>query len=130
MGILYMLLSVLLIIYGFHRFREICLGRSHLPVKKSYARRWPFIVPLAGGFATGLNICPPFLLAITGAMETGDIARSALFFIMFFLGTAIYFIPLPFIGFFRKQAALRIIGKFAAILAGIIYLYKGIIMII
>jgi sulfite exporter TauE/SafE len=130
LGILYILLSVLLIVYGFHRFKEICLGRSRLPAKKNYVLRWPFMLPLSGGFATGLNICPPFLLAITGAMETGKITGSLMFFFMFFLGTSVYFIPLPFIGFFRRQQVLRIIGKFAAILAGIMYLYKGIIMLI
>jgi len=130
MGVLYIFLSLLMIVYGFHRFREICLGRSKFMVQKSQARRWPFLLPLTGGFATGLNLCPPFLLAITGAMETGKIAGSVLFFFLFFLGTSIYFIPLPFIGFFRKQQVLRIIGKFAAILAGMIYLYKGISMLI
>jgi sulfite exporter TauE/SafE len=129
-GILYIILSSLLIVYGFHRFRKVCLGRSHLPVKESSGLRWRFMLPLSGGFATGLNLCPPFLLAITGAMDTGDISGSILFFCMFFLGTAIYLIPLPFIGFFRRQQVLKIIGKFAAILAGIFYLYKGLTMLL
>jgi sulfite exporter TauE/SafE len=129
-GVLYVLLSVLLIVYGFHRFREVCLGRSQLPFKDIHSRRWPFLIPVAGGFATGLNICPPFLLAITGAIETGKIADSLVFFFMFFLGTSLYFIPLPFIGFFRRQQVLQIIGKFAAVLAGLLYLYKGVIMLI
>jgi len=130
LGILYILLAILLIVYGFHRFREVCLGRSQLTFKESNSRRWPFLVPIAGGFATGINLCPPFLLAITGAVETGKIGGSLLFFFMFFLGTTVYFIPLPFIGFFRKQQVLRIIGKFAAILAGLLYLYKGVLMLI
>ncbi|MBN1790182.1 MAG: sulfite exporter TauE/SafE family protein [Bacteroidales bacterium] len=129
-GVLYIILSLLMIVYGFHRFREICLARSQLIDQKIHTRRWPFLLPLTGGFATGLNLCPPFLLAITGAMETGKVSSSALFFFLFFLGTSVYFIPLPFIGFFRKQQVLRIIGKFAAVFAGIIYLYKGIIMLI
>jgi len=130
MGMVYIILSVLLILYGFHRFREVCLGRSRPQFKKSKGRRWNFFIPMSGGFATGLNLCPPFLLAITGAADTGKIAGSILFFIMFFIGTAVYFLPLPFIGFFRRQQVLRIIGKFAAIFAGIIYLYKGIILLI
>jgi len=129
LGILYVLLAIMLIVYGFHRFRQLCLGRSQSSVKKSNARRWPFLLPLTGGFATGLNLCPPFLLAITGAVETGKIGGSLLFFFMFFLGTAVYFVPLPFIGFFHRQQVLRIIGKFASVLAGLIYLYKGVIML-
>lgn len=130
MGMVYIILSVLLIIYGFHRFREVCLGRSRLQFKKSKGRRRDFLIPLSGGFATGLNLCPPFLLAITGALDTGEVADSILFFIMFFIGTAVYFLPLPFIGFFRRQQVLRIVGKFAAIIAGIFYLYKGIILLV
>jgi len=129
-GILYIALSVLLISYGFFRFREVCLGKSNTKLNRKFGHRWPFVVPLTGGFATGLNLCPPFLMAITGAVETGKIADSLMFFFMFFLGTTLYFIPLPFIGFFRRQQALKIIGKFAAILAGFIYLYKGVMMII
>jgi sulfite exporter TauE/SafE len=129
MGIVYIILSVLMILYGFHRFREICMGRSRLQIKKSKGRRWNFLIPLSGGFATGLNLCPPFLLALTGAVDTGKVADSVLFFIMFFIGTMVYFLPLPFIGFFRRQQVLRIIGKFAAIFAGIIYFYKGIILL-
>lgn len=129
MGIVYIILSILMILYGFHRFREICMGRSRLQIKKSKGRRWNFLIPLSGGFATGLNLCPPFLLALTGAMDTGKVADSVLFFIMFFIGTMVYFLPLPFIGFFRRQQVLRIIGKFAAIFAGIIYFYKGIILL-
>jgi sulfite exporter TauE/SafE len=130
MGIVYISLASMLVAYGFFRFRELCLGRSDLKFKKKYGIRWPFMVPVIGGFATGLNICPPFLLAITGAIETGKLSSSLLFFLMFFLGTTVYFVPLPFIGFFRRQQVLRIIGKFAAILAGLLYLYKGVLMII
>jgi sulfite exporter TauE/SafE len=111
MGIVYISLASMLVAYGFFRFRELCLGRSDLKFKKKYGIRWPFMVPVIGGFATGLS-------------------SSLLFFLMFFLGTTVYFVPLPFIGFFRRQQVLRIIGKFAAILAGLLYLYKGVLMII
>jgi len=128
-GILYIILALLMIAYGFFRFREICLGRTRI-AGKVYFQRWPYLVPVAGGFATGINLCPPFLLAITGALQSGAVLKSLLFFLLFFVGTSLYFIPLPFIGFFRRQQVLRIVGKFAAIIAGIIYLYKGIIFLV
>jgi sulfite exporter TauE/SafE len=127
-GLIYSLLAVLMMAYGFFRFREVCLGAK---VAKGHAStNWQFMVPLAGGFATGLNVCPPFLLAITGAADEKSITGSLLFFVFFYLGTLIYFLPMPFIGFFRHKQALRIVGKFAAILAGFIYLYKGIVLMI
>jgi sulfite exporter TauE/SafE len=129
-GVIYLLLAGLLIAYGFHRFREVCLGKVDNALKKRYLFRWPFLVPVVGGFVTGLNLCPPFLLAIAAAMEGDSIGGAVLFFGYFFVGTSVYFIPLPFVGFFRRQQALRAIGKFAAMLAGVFYLYKGILMLI
>jgi sulfite exporter TauE/SafE len=127
-GILYIILAISMIAYGFYRFREICLGQK--VSIKSHTGRWPHLVPVAGGFATGLNICPPFLLALAGAVDSGHVSSSLIFFLMFFLGTSVFFIPMPFIGFFRKQHVLRVVGKFASLLAGFIFLYKGIIILI
>jgi sulfite exporter TauE/SafE len=131
MGVAYIFLSALLIIYGFHRFREICLGKSYAtPPDENRKSRNQFLVPLTGGFLTGINICPPFLLAITGAIDTGSIFGSIIFFMAFFTGTSVFFIPMPFAGIFKRQHVLRIIGKFAALLAGFLYFYKGLILLI
>jgi len=129
-GVSYIILSVVLIAYGFYRFNEVCLGKTNTKIAFRYFKQMPFIIPIVGGILTGLNICPPFLLAITKAASTHQITGSIVFFVMFFIGTSLYFLPLPFIGFFKKQKIFRIVGKFAAILAGLIYLYKGLLMVI
>lgn len=129
-GTTYILLAVMLIFYGFYRFKEVCLGQFQQKVITSIGNRWPVLVPFIIGVITGLNICPPFLLAITKAADTGNLSGSIIFFIMFFLGTSLYFLPLPFIGLFRRQLILRIVGKFAAILTGLFYLYQGIFMVL
>jgi sulfite exporter TauE/SafE len=128
-GAIYSLLALFMIAYGFYRFREICLGQKQKELQQKLSR-WPLAIPLAGGFVTGLNLCPPFLLAITGAVETHKLAGSILFFIMFFLGTSLFFVPMPFLGYFKRKQVLQVIGKFAAILAGILYLYKGVMSLI
>ncbi|MFN8258471.1 MAG: sulfite exporter TauE/SafE family protein [Bacteroidales bacterium] len=128
MGIIYIVLASLLITYGFYRFREICLGRVHKRINSAIGKKFPFIIPLAGGAITGLNLCPPFMLAIARAASSGDLSGSIWFFLMFFLGTSVYFLPMPFIGVLHRARVLQIIGKFAAILAGFIYLYLGIVM--
>jgi sulfite exporter TauE/SafE len=131
MGIAYLVLAALLIVYGFHRFKEVCLGKSMTQTNLNYKEnRKKFIVPFTGGFLTGINICPPFLLAITGAIDSGTVIGSILFFLAFFTGTSLYFIPMPFAGMFKRQHVLRIIGKFAALLAGFLYFYKGLILLI
>jgi len=130
MGITNMALAVMLLLYGFYRFKEVCLGKSQPMIEKIVGARLPYLVPLAGGAITGINICPPFLLAFTQAATMNQMAGSILYFMMFFLGTSIYFVPFPFIGFFKRQQVMRIIGKFAAILAGLYYFYQGFFMII
>ena len=130
LGVIYIFLALLLIVYGFHRFKEICLGHVQQKINSKFRKNFPKMVPLVSGAITGLNICPPFLIAITKAADTGHISSSILFFMMFFVGSAIYFVPLPFVGFFKRQQAFRIIGKFAAILTGFVFLYQGIFMIL
>jgi sulfite exporter TauE/SafE len=130
MGIMYIALSCLLIAYGFYRFKEICLGRVQHSIQKKVGQGFVNVVPVIGGIATGLNLCPPFLLAITRAMDTGDVTGSVLFFMMFFTGTTVYFVPFPFIGFFRRQHVFRIIGKFAAIITGLLYFYMGLVILL
>lgn len=130
MGLAYILLAVMLVLYGLHRFREICLGKTVTKITGNENAKKKLLVPLSGGFLTGINICPPFLLAITGAIDSGTITGSLLFFLAFFAGTSLYFIPMPVAGMFKRQHVLRIIGKFAALLAGILYFYKGLILLI
>lgn len=127
-GISYLLLSALLIYYGFFQFKEVCMGKAQTKIALKHFKGMPYMAPLIGGLLTGLNVCPPLILAATAAAATHSIFNSLIFFMMFFIGTSVYFIPLPLIGAFKKQQALRVIGKFAAILAGLLYLYKGIVM--
>jgi sulfite exporter TauE/SafE len=125
MALAYILLSALLITYGFHQFGEVCLGTKNRKLMRQTRIHWPVMVPFTGGLLSGFNICPPFLLAITKALDSGEIASGIWLFFMFFLGTTVYFLPMPLIGLFRKQQVLKIIGKFAAILAGLYYFYIG-----
>jgi sulfite exporter TauE/SafE len=130
MGFAYMILSALLIAYGLYRFKEICLGKTVKKMPESQNSQKRLLIPFTGGFLTGINICPPFLLAIAGAIDSGTIAGSVLFFVAFFAGTSIFFLPMPVAGMFKRQHVLRIIGKFAALLAGFLYFYKGLILLI
>lgn len=129
-GVSYIILSVMMILYGSFRFKEVCLGKTQSKIATKHFTNMPYLIPLLGGILTGLNICPPILLAITKAISSHQIGNSIVFFLMFFIGTSLYFLPLPLIGIFKRQNILRIIGKFAAILAGILYLYKGLFILL
>jgi sulfite exporter TauE/SafE len=90
--------------------------------------RWPALLPVGMGFLAGLKICPPLLLAFTDAASSGTLAGSLVFFLVFFLGTSVYFVPIPFLGMFRRVAALQIVGRFAAVIVALYYLYAGILL--
>ena len=75
------------------------------------------------GFLAGINLCPPFLLAVTTVMDIGGALRGALFFFVFFLATSVYLLPLFFAGLVSRFSAVRFAGRVAAVLAGVYFLY-------
>lgn len=129
-GTAYLLFSLLLIFYGFFGTEASCETACTNGCRPKFIALWPATLPIAAGFATGLSFCPPFLLAFTGAAEQTTLLGSALFFFFFFLGTSIPFLLAPFVGLFRSFSALQIIGKMAAGLMGIYYLYSGMILLV
>jgi sulfite exporter TauE/SafE len=130
-GIAYILFSGLLIFYGFFKKTNASCKAACSPNKyKRLLAFWPSFLPVAAGFATGLNFCPPFLLAFTGAIEQTSLLAAMLFFFSFFLGTSLLFGLAPFVGGFKRFPVLQITGKMAAGIIGLYYLYQGIILII
>ena len=83
-------------------------------------------LPVAMGFLTGLNLCPPFLAAFAGAARTESLLQSLAFFAFFFLGTMVFFLPLPLLGALGRFSALRSIGRLTALVMAAYYLYAGI----
>ncbi len=126
-GTAYAGFSALLVGYGFFKKEETC--ERGCPNKFPYASgTGTASLPVIAGFVTGLAFCPPFLAAFAGAAGEPSLAGSLFFFIAFFAGTSIFFIPAPLVGFFRNFAPLRMIGRMAAGLMGLYFLYSGIIL--
>jgi sulfite exporter TauE/SafE len=129
-GVAYILFSVLLIFYGFFKKKDAsCQAGCNTGRYQQLFNIWPALLPLFAGLATGLNFCPPFLLAFTGAAEQTSLVMSLLFFFSFFLGTSVLFVFAPFVGAFKKFSVLQIVGKMAAGIMGLYYLHSGIIML-
>ena len=128
-GAIYIVLAAALAVYGLLNPPNICAGKSLRGRLSALLTRWPALVPLALGFLTGLNLCPPFLLAVTEAANAGSAWGSVLFFCAFFLGTAVYFVPTPLLGALSRWPALKIIGKLAAVVMAAYYAYMGLILI-
>jgi len=129
-GNAYIVLSISLIFYSFLNVKTFCAAEYVDGYFYKIKSSWPALFPVVIGLATGLNFCPPFLLAITNAVAVGSLLQSLFFFFMFFLGTSLFFIPAPLISMLRGFAALSIIGKMATGLIGLYYFYVGIIFLI
>ena len=131
LGAAYVVLAVFLGIYGFSKARPVrrapvaCAGS--LKGVRKFLRHWPALLPLGLGFLTGLNLCPPFLLAFTSAVGTGSLVGCLIFFMAFFVGTSLYFLPMVFVGLMSRIDALRTVGKLAAVLMALYYAYSGIL---
>ena len=116
--LVYALLGVLMIVYGVvQSFPHVGLCRAVSPRIRS---GWYLVLV---GFLAGINLCPPFLLAVTTVMDIGGALRGALFFLVFFLATSVYLLPLLFAGLVSRFSAVRFAGRVAALLAGLYFIY-------
>ena len=81
------------------------------------------------GFLSGLQICPPFITAVTEAARTGSLGGSLLFFFFFYLGTGIWFLPFPFIGTLGRFRQVAQVARFLILPLGAYFIYSGFISI-
>lgn len=81
-------------------------------------------LPLALGFMTGLNICPPFVAGFVRLAGLADIGAGLLYFTGFFTATSLFMLPAlaptPFLNARVKQ-----IGRMTLFIAGVWYLFLG-----
>jgi hypothetical protein len=130
-GLAYMVLSVMLVFFGFSGRHPRCGAAKVTTLMERLLgdkRGVSFLIPAIAGLATGLNFCPPFLLAMAASAAGGGLLHSLFFFFMFFIGTSLFLIPAPFFGLLQKFPHLAIVGKLAAGIMGLYYFYSGIIM--
>jgi hypothetical protein len=77
------------------------------------------------GFLTGVNLCPPFLVAGVRAAQLGSLSAALLFFTLFFTGTAVWFAPILALGFVQRSPAIISIARIAALLLACYYGFLG-----
>lgn len=123
----YIGLSILLLV-AVLRKKRATVGACALSQAQARFRRWPALIPTGIGLLAGLKVCPPLLLAFTSAASSGTLGGSLLLFATFFLGTSLYFLPLPLLGAFSRLPDLRTVGRFAAVIVALYYLFSGILL--
>jgi sulfite exporter TauE/SafE len=77
------------------------------------------------GFLAGINLCPPFLLAVGYVLNLGEVWRGMLFFVFFFLATSVFLIPFFFSGLLSKFHNVRVAARLTAVAAGLWFVYLG-----
>lgn len=116
--VVYAVLGILMIVYGLiQNFPHIGLCRALSP---RFQSRW-YLALL--GFLAGINICPPFLLAVTAVLDVGGALPGMLFFLVFFVATSVYLLPLLFSGLVSRFREVRIAARAVAVIAGLYFLY-------
>ncbi len=120
LAVLYCLLGLMVIFAGLvQSFPRFGLCRAALPRLNS---GWYFA---ALGFLAGINLCPPFLLAVTTVFDVGGVLKGMLFFLVFFVATSSYLLPLVFSGLASRFAAIRFAARVASVLAGAYFVFLG-----
>ena len=125
-----MVLAALLVLYGFFHVGGGCAAERAERRLGKFGERWPALMPAALGLFTGLNFCPPFLLAFGNAAAEANLLKTLMFFFLFFLGTSVFFVPFPLVGAARRAKVLATVGKMAAGIMGVYYFYTGLMLAI
>lgn len=86
--------------------------------------------PAALGFLTGLNLCPPFVVAGLRAAGLGSVSQALLFFTFFFVGTSIWFVPFAGLGCIVRNQAVTTVVRMTIVLIALYYLSLGIVMML
>jgi sulfite exporter TauE/SafE len=123
-GLGLVVLSVLMIAYGLVTgFPKVglCsrLGR-YLPVRN---------LPLGLGFLTGLNVCPPFLMAAGYVFTLGQALSGLTFFALYFLVTTLWLLPVVWLGAAARIEQVRWLAQLSALAAGVLFLWLGLGML-
>lgn len=124
-GVLYIIFAVLLIWYSTDKNRNRDCPAA---IVKTVDNRK--LVPVLLGIVNSIGFCPALLIMLTKGATQHTLAQNYISFLAFFAGSSLWFVPLPFAGMVKRRQVLQIIGTFATGIAGMIFIIKGITMVI
>jgi hypothetical protein len=124
-GILYIVFAAMLVWYSISNNRsKECPAKIVMTVER---RR---LVPIILGVVNSFAFCPALFIILTKGATQGTLSQSYIAFLAFFIGSSIWFLPLPLAGKMKRNEILKTIGVLATGLAGIIFMIKGLTNII
>jgi sulfite exporter TauE/SafE len=119
-GILYIVFAIMLVWYSISKNRN-----PECPVKIVKTVNNKKLIPIFLGLVNSLGFCPALFLILTKGATQGTLVQSYFAFLAFFIGSSLWFLPLPLAGKIQKKEVLKNIGILATGLAGIIFMIKG-----
>lgn len=116
------LLGLLMLLYAVGRTWRLCVG--HRASRRLYVlcRGRVAAIAAVAGLLSALNICPPMLSLIGSSVGVGHVVER---FVLFFIGSSVLFLLMPFIGAVRNKDAVGTIGRAIAAIVAIIFIFKG-----
>jgi sulfite exporter TauE/SafE len=119
LGISYFVLAMILIYNAISKRRNKSCGSGKCGKRNR--------IPILLGLFTGINVCPPFLLAVSKAFDTKDVFSGALFFVIFFTATSVFILPLMFSWLLNRIDSIKIIARFVSVFLGMYLAVQGIV---
>lgn len=104
-----------------------CPGGLSATRRRALAGWFRALGPAALGLLTGLNLCPPFLVAGVRAAQRHSLPGALEFFLLFFAGTLVWFLPFLGVSAVRRFTGLRSVARFTTLLVAGYYGYLGVI---
>lgn len=92
----------------------------HAPICRAIEKAYP---PSGGalwlGLLTGVNLCPPFLAAAARVLAHPGAVYGSIYFLFFYLGTAVYFLPLLGFSWLQKHLpSVRMVARLTLMIMG------------
>ena len=103
--------------------------REATPVCAAYCGQ-RVAAPAAVGLFAGVNLCPPFVAAAVRTADNPSLLSSLLFFTVFFLATAVLFIPAVAFGWLHRFAAAGAVARLTMFLLAGYYAYLGLVALL
>ena len=111
-----------------HACAPAAVGSELVTIGPAGRRRVPGAAVL--GFLTGISLCPPFVAAGVRAAEMANLVAALLFFAIFFVATAVWFVPFAGLGWVRRNEAVTTVARMAMALIAVYYFYAGLMILI
>jgi sulfite exporter TauE/SafE len=119
-GILYIVFAVMLVWYSISKNRKPGCPAKIIKTVNNHK-----LIPVLLGIVNSLGFCPALFIILTKGATQGTLVQSYIAFLAFFIGSSLWFLPLPLAGKIRRKEVIKNIGILATGLAGIIFLIKG-----